>query len=477
MTDGSSERPPIRVLLAVGNPERERRLRDALSNDGLVVAGRCLDGPSLVEQAARGDVDAALASSDLHRLSAATLTALHQARLPVVLLAESVEIEKYRGLAHLLPAASADADVATALRQALARGPNYGPSPEAGRSEGSGGGVAESENPGGRVIAVVSGKGAPGVTTLAIGLAAALANRGRRVVLVDADLRGGNVVGYLDLDPRRGMLGLTFGGNGASEEARLEEELQEGPGFMVLAGIERPDSRHNVSPELATAAVTTLRSLFEDIVVDVGEVIGAVSSSTTDAVLRSADRVLLVAGADLVALWNARSAVRHVREGLGIAEEADGCRPEPKRRAPALRAGGGRARAGPAGARRRARGSALGEARHRAATAHYGCERPGGAGAESPRFAADRRNACRRAQAEETVAAAFETERRGENVMVSPIAIQESRAGAARRGARGAAARRRRGRAGRAWPRRGRAGAAGHRRPHRRLQPTGGVGG
>jgi len=322
VTDGSSERPPIRVLLAVGNPERERRLRDALSNDGLVVAGRCLDGPSLVEQAAGGDVDAALASSDLHRLSAATLTALHQARLPVVLLAESVEIEKYRSLAHLLPAASADADVATALRQALARGPNYGPSPEAGRSEGSGGGVAESENPGGRVIAVVSGKGAPGVTTLAIGLAAALANRGRRVVLVDADLRGGNVVGYLDLDPRRGMLGLTFGGNGASAEARLEEELQEGPGFMVLAGVERPDSRHNVSPELATAAVTTLRSLFEDIVVDVGEAIGAVSSSTTDAVLRSADRVLLVAGADLVALWNARSAVGHVREGLGIAEEA-----------------------------------------------------------------------------------------------------------------------------------------------------------
>jgi MinD-like ATPase involved in chromosome partitioning or flagellar assembly len=275
----------------------------------------------LVEQAARGDVDAALASSDLHRLSAATLTALHQARLPVVLLAESVGIERYRGLAHLLPAASADADVPQALRKALARGPNYGPSPEAGRSEGSRGGVAESENPGGRVIAVVSGKGAPGVTTLAIGLAGALANRGRRVVLVDADLRGGNVVGYLDLDPRRGLLGLTFGGNGASEEARLEEELQEGPGFMVLAGVERPDSRHNVSPELVTVALTTLKALFEDIVVDVGEVVGGISPSTTDAILRSADRVLLVAGADLVALWNARSAVRYLREGLGITDE------------------------------------------------------------------------------------------------------------------------------------------------------------
>jgi Flp pilus assembly CpaE family ATPase len=93
---------------------------------------------------------------------------------------------------------------------------------------------------------------------------------------------------------------------------------------MVLAGIERPESRYRVSAELPTAAVTTLRGLFEDIVVDVGEVVGGVSSSTTDAVLRSADRVLLVTGADLVGIWNARSAVRHLREGLGIAEEAVG---------------------------------------------------------------------------------------------------------------------------------------------------------
>jgi Flp pilus assembly CpaE family ATPase len=73
---------------------------------------------------------------------------------------------------------------------------------------------------------------------------------------------------------------------------------------------------------VAAATVTALRALFEDIVVDVGEAVGGVSSSAQDAILRSADRVLLVAGADLVALWNARSAVRHLREGLGIAEEA-----------------------------------------------------------------------------------------------------------------------------------------------------------
>jgi hypothetical protein len=36
----AGQRPPTRVLLAVGNPGREQRLRNALSRDGLVVARR-----------------------------------------------------------------------------------------------------------------------------------------------------------------------------------------------------------------------------------------------------------------------------------------------------------------------------------------------------------------------------------------------------------------------------------------------------
>ncbi len=159
---------------------------------------------------------------------------------------------------------------------------------------------------------------------MAIGLAAALSERGRRVVLVDADLRGGNVGSYLDLDPRRGLVGLAFGRNGASGTGPVEEELQEGPGFMVLAGVERPDSGLSVSAELVTAAVTTLRETFDDVLVDVGEVVAGASSPAYDAILRAADRLLVLVGADLVALWNARAVLRYLREGAGVAPEAMG---------------------------------------------------------------------------------------------------------------------------------------------------------
>jgi len=322
--EAADQATPMRVLLAVGNPERERRLRDALSGDGMVIADRCLDAVSLVERATAMDLDVALASSDLHRLTAATMAAVREARLPLVLLVEPADIERYAGLGHLVPAAAAVGEVCGALREARARGPAYPTPGGAGASEqvpDSGEGH-DDEGGQGQVIAVVSGKGAPGKTTVAIGLAAALGNAGRRVVLVDADLRGGNIGPYLDLDPRLGLVGLAFGRNGASEDGRIEDELQEGPGFAVLIGVERAEMSSSVSVELLAATVIALRRRFDVVVVDAGQAISGIQPPTTDSLLRLAGRVLVVTCGDLVSLWNARAAVRHLREGLGLPPEA-----------------------------------------------------------------------------------------------------------------------------------------------------------
>jgi len=323
--DERDQRHPLRILLAVGNAEQERRLRDALSGDGLSVAGRCLDGPSLVERAAALDVDVGLVSGDLHRLSAATLTAVREARLPVVLLAEAGDLERFGGLAHLAPAGAAAEEIASALREAYSRGPAYAaktPGTDPGPQPPGAAGVRDGdESGGGEVLAVVSGKGAPGKTTLAIALAATLGREGHRVALVDADLRGGNVSAYLDLDPRRGLLGLIYGGNGASLEGSIEDELQEGPGFAVLSGIERAEARSKVSAEMVTAMVAALRSRLEYVIVDAGQAIAGMPEPATDALLRCADRVLVVSGADLVAVWNSRAALKHLREHLGLTSD------------------------------------------------------------------------------------------------------------------------------------------------------------
>ena len=77
----------VRVLLAAGDRELERRLSQELAAEGIVIAARCLDGPSLLERAAEPGIDVVLASANLHHLSEPVLLALRERRRPVVLLA------------------------------------------------------------------------------------------------------------------------------------------------------------------------------------------------------------------------------------------------------------------------------------------------------------------------------------------------------------------------------------------------------
>lgn len=310
----ASDRP--RVLLAIGNPERERQLLTALREAGGAIAGRCLDGPSLVQQALAGTADVVLAAAGLHRLTPESLAALQKAGVPVVLLAGTEEADAYDGLAYVLPAASDQAGIVAALSEAMRRGtaidPPAGIGPDAGHTQRYRG---DSE-----VLTLVSGKGAPGTTTIAIGLAATLGASGRNVLLIDGDLRGGSMCACLDLDPRRGLAGLSVGPGSRAE--RVLEELQEGPGFSVLAGVERPEAQEQLLPERISSAIATLQERFDVILIDAGETISGVTSATGAAFVRPAERVLLVTTADLLGLWNARSCLRFITESLGVPPEA-----------------------------------------------------------------------------------------------------------------------------------------------------------
>ena len=79
-----------------------------------------------------------------------------------------------------------------------------------------------------RTIAVTSGKGGVGKTCITVNLAVALARRGRRVLLVDADLGLANVDTILGLHPRATLRQVLAG------ECAIDDVLLDGPAGVKI---------------------------------------------------------------------------------------------------------------------------------------------------------------------------------------------------------------------------------------------------
>lgn len=160
-----------------------------------------------------------------------------------------------------------------------------------------------------RVIAVTSGKGGVGKTTVSVNLAVALAARGQRVLLFDADLGMANVHIFAGVTPRGTILDVV--------EARheLAQILTPGPGGVQIlcgasgvVGLADLDSR--VIDRLGRD-VSRLAADFDVLLIDTGAGI----SAQVMQFLGLAHEMIVVATPNLAATLDAYGVIKVVREG------------------------------------------------------------------------------------------------------------------------------------------------------------------
>lgn len=155
-----------------------------------------------------------------------------------------------------------------------------------------------------RVWAVTSGKGGVGKTCLTANLAAALARRGEKVLVLDADLGLANLDVVLNLHPRTTLHEVFTG------KAELDDAMVPAPGgFTVLLAGSGLVEYSRLTPELRDQLVQVIeqvRPRFDHILLDTGAGISDVVLYTVSL----ADEVLIVATPEPTSMTDAYATIK-----------------------------------------------------------------------------------------------------------------------------------------------------------------------
>lgn len=169
----------------------------------------------------------------------------------------------------------------------------------------------------GHVVTVFSAKGGVGKTTLAVNLAAYLATKGARTLLIDLDLMFGDVGICLQLPPTTSIMDLvSMTGHLDAQGLASVVQRHEASGLDVLVAPHDPADADRVPAELVSELIRLARAGYDYVVLDMPpsmpeHVLGAFDLS---------DLLVLVSTLDIPAVKNLRLAINTL-DTLGASQQ------------------------------------------------------------------------------------------------------------------------------------------------------------
>lgn len=319
----------IGIVTAVSNPTLEAVVLAGLRElgDEVTVVRRCVEIADVLAVSASGLARAVVIGADLPGLDADVIRSLaDHAVVPIAITEPGERWAGAYGFAAIVEASGEPARIAAEIA-AAARSGIRAPMPPAEPASSTADGVMARP---GKVIAVWGPAGAPGRSTVALGLADELSRRGHPTLLIDADPYGGAqaaMLGLLDESPGIAAACRAAGAGTLDVAALARTCLQVAPSLRLLTGISRSDRW----PELRPAGIETVleqaRALATVTIVDCGfcieedeelsyDSLAPRRNAATTTVLEHADEVLLVTGCDPVRVARGIRAVQELRELL-----------------------------------------------------------------------------------------------------------------------------------------------------------------
>ena len=325
----------MQVLLAAADEPWETAVVRALQQpaSGMTLVRRCIDVADAVATAASGRADAVLLSAGLSGLDGDVLQRLVDAGAEPVVVTDPDDEPTASRVARMGSASVlswreiSELPGLVAQRASSRRNGASAPTTAAGPGDDPFASVADN-GPLGRLVAVWGPTGAPGRSTVSIGLAAACAERNLPTLLVDADVYGGAVSSMLAmLDEVSGILAAArLANTGSLDLPALHQQVGEiGPCLRVLTGLPRADRWPQLRPGALAQVLHVARQMAPMVVVDCGfsleqdeelsfDTAAPRRNGATLMTLESADVVVAVGSADPLGLTRLARGVLDLRE-------------------------------------------------------------------------------------------------------------------------------------------------------------------
>jgi Flp pilus assembly CpaE family ATPase len=276
------------VVVAAGGATWEAAaIREIESSPTLRLVRRCVDVADLLAVAQTDLAQAALVTSELSGLDVDAVYRLESAGVRVAAIEADEAQCRALGISRVLRLGRLDV-----VAQDMSAAPQAAQDDRA------------------PVIAVWGPAGAPGRSTVALGLASATAARGTDTILVDADTYGGSLGQMLSvLDDVSGIVAACRAANNGRAAEAVDHLLEVDPKLRLLSGLPRADMWPQVRTGALELVLGRLRMSAELVVVDCGFALeaggghgSASRNQSTLQVLELADTIVVVGRPDPVGL-------------------------------------------------------------------------------------------------------------------------------------------------------------------------------